>query len=43
MAIPTWGEYEKKCNHPITEAEYVRYIKLNFKHELEKLDNSEES
>lgn len=41
MEIPTWKEYEEECGYPVTEGEYRRYLKLNFKDKL--IDESEEN
>jgi hypothetical protein len=39
--IPTWKEYEIKCGFPQAESDYKRYLRENFKDELQENDNSE--
>jgi hypothetical protein len=42
MNIPTWAEYEEKCGHPVTEAEYARYIRMAYKDQLDELEANPE-
>ena len=39
--IPSFEEYEDKQSHPVTQADYIAYLRLNYKDELNELDQSE--
>jgi hypothetical protein len=36
--IPTHAEYEEKCGHPVTLAEYIQYVRLNYKEHLDEFN-----